>query len=605
MFFGRFFATKRLGCVWLTILAVLAAAETLAADRPNVIVMLSDDQGFGDFSHCGNNDIATPNIDSLARDGTFFQNFYVCPVCSPTRAEFLTGRYHLRDGVSGVSSGGERLSLEVKTIADAFCDAGYRTAAFGKWHNGMQPPWHPVCRGFDEFYGFCSGHWGHYFSPPLDHNNTIVQGEGFLADDLTNHAIKFIEDSARESKPFFVYLPFNTPHSPMQVPDRFWQRFADKDLKQLPEGLSADEVLHARAALAMCENLDENVGRVLEKLERLKIQDNTIVVYFCDNGPNGKRFNAGLKGRKGSVDEGGVRSPLFVRWPTSVAAGRTVTTIAGAIDLLPTLAELCSVGLPSQSIDGVSLVPLLTGAPESKAESLPKYDREIFSHWNDRYSVRDTRYRLDANGQLFDLRADPQQKEPVENREEKKRLAEALKRFRNKTEAENLALKQTSAGEGAFRVGDRSHRNTQLPARDANAVGKIKRSNKYPNSSWFTNWVNLDDYIFWEVDVSQAGQFEVDVYYCLDKSDIGVELSLSAGAGSVTAVIDHANESGLIGGAEDRLPRKESLMKAFKPFRLGRISLKEGPQRLKLETRSIPGDRSIDFSTLILTKVAN
>ena len=226
-----------------------------ALDRPNVIVMLSDDQGFGDFSHCGNQDIATPNIDSLARDGAFFQNFYVCPVCAPTRAEFLTGRYHLRDGVTGVSKGAERLSLEVKTIADVFSAAGYRTAAFGKWHNGMQPPWHPVCRGFDEFYGFCSGHWGHYFSPPLDHNNSIVQGNGFLPDDLSNHAIEFIKESSRESKPFFVFLPFNTPHSPMQVPDRFWDRFEGKILKQLPNGLSDEEVLHAKAALAMCEKV--------------------------------------------------------------------------------------------------------------------------------------------------------------------------------------------------------------------------------------------------------------------------------------------------------------------------------------------------------------
>ena len=226
-----------------------------ALDRPNVIVMLSDDQGFGDFSHCGNQDIATPNIDSLARDGAFFQNFYVCPVCAPTRAEFLTGRYRLRDGVTGVSKGAERLSLEVKTIADVFSAAGYRTAAFGKWHNGMQPPWHPVCRGFDEFYGFCSGHWGHYFSPPLDHNNSIVQGNGFLPDDLSNHAIEFIKESSRESKPFFVFLPFNTPHSPMQVPDRFWDRFDGKILKQLPNGLSDEEVLHAKAALAMCEKV--------------------------------------------------------------------------------------------------------------------------------------------------------------------------------------------------------------------------------------------------------------------------------------------------------------------------------------------------------------
>ena len=577
-----------------------------ALDRPNVIVMLSDDQGFGDFSHCGNIDISTPNIDSLARDGAFFQNFYVCPVCAPTRAEFLTGRYHRRDGVTGVSSGAERLSLEVKTIANAFSDAGYATAAFGKWHNGMQPPWHPVCRGFDEFYGFCSGHWGHYFSPPLDHNNSIVRGEGFLPDDLTNHAIEFIKGSSRESKPFFVFLPFNTPHSPMQVPDRFWEKFRDKNLKQVPEVLSAEEVLHAKAALAMCENLDENVGRVLKELEHLQIQENTIVVYFCDNGPNGKRLNAGLKGRKGSVDEGGVRSPLFVRWPKGIAAGRNVATIAAAIDLLPTLTELCSVPLPAQSIDGVSLVPLLTGSPESDAESLPRYSREIFSHWNGRFSARDARYRLDAKGELFDLLADPQQNNPIEDPEVKVRLSEALKQFKVKAVPENRVLRGKNLVKGLFRVGDPSHRNTQLPAQDANVNGQIKRSNRYPNSSWFTDWTDVDDFVFWEVDVAQAGQYEVEVYYCLDKSDVGVELSLSAGNASVTARINGANQSALIGQAEDRSPRKESLMKNFQPIKLGRISLSPGPQQvLKLKTHSMPGKRSIDFSTLILKKVGN
>ena len=576
-----------------------------ASDRPNVVVVLSDDQGFGDFSHCGNNDISTPNIDSLARDGAFFKNFYVCPVCAPTRAEFLTGRYHQRDGVIGVSCGAERLSLEVKTIANAFSDAGYATAAFGKWHNGMQPPWHPVCRGFDEFYGFCSGHWGHYFSPPLDHNNSIVRGEGFLPDDLTNHAIEFIKGSSRESKPFFVFLPFNTPHSPMQVPDRFWEKFRDKDLKQLPDGLSAEEVLHARAALAMCENLDENVGRVLKELERLQIQENTIVVYFCDNGPNGRRFNAGLKGLKGSVDEGGVRSPLFVRWPKGIAADRAVATIAGAIDLLPTLAELCSVPLPAQSIDGVSLVPLLTGSAESNSELLPRYDREIFSHWNTRFSARDARYRLDAKGKLFDLLADPQQNNPIEDPEVKVRLSEALKQFRVKAVPENRVVRGKNALRGLFRVGDPSHRNTQLPAQDALVNGQIKRSNRYPNSSWFTDWTDVDDFIFWEVEVAQAGQYEVEVYYCLDKSDVGVELSLSAGHASVTAQINEPNQCALIGQAEDRSPRKESLMKDFQPIKLGRITLSQGPQLLKLETRSMPGKRSIDFSTLILKKVGN
>ena len=169
-------------------------APAVAADHPNIVVILTDDQGWGDLSLSGNTNLSTPHIDSLARDGAQFDRFFVCPVCSPTRAEFLTGRYHPRSGVYSTSAGGERMDLDETTIGDTFKAAGYKTAAFGKWHNGMQYPYHPCGRGFNEYYGFCSGHWGEYFSPMLEHNGRIVQGDGFLIDDFTNHAMKFIDD---------------------------------------------------------------------------------------------------------------------------------------------------------------------------------------------------------------------------------------------------------------------------------------------------------------------------------------------------------------------------------------------------------------------------
>jgi len=178
-------------------------------DFPNVIVFLSDDQGWGDFSFVGNPNLSTPNIDALVDDGVLFENFFVCPVCSPTRAEFLTGRYHVRSGVAGTGGAGrERLDLDERTIAEALQAAGYKTAAFGKWHNGTQAPYHPNSRGFDYFYGFCSGHWGNYFSPMLEENGEIVRGQGFAADDFTNRAMEFIE--ANQDDPFFVYLVFRS-----------------------------------------------------------------------------------------------------------------------------------------------------------------------------------------------------------------------------------------------------------------------------------------------------------------------------------------------------------------------------------------------------------
>src|SRR5882672_5871654 len=180
---------RSLSCVLL----LSAGAAAADARRPNMVVILADDQGWGDLSVHGNTNLSTPNIDSLARDGALFDRFFVCPVCSPTRAEFLTARYHPRGGVWGVSTGGERLNLGERTIAEVFKAAGYPTGAFGKWHNGSQYPYHPNGRGFDEYYGFTSGHWGDYFSPPLEHNGRPVKGNGYISDDVTDHAMAFLE----------------------------------------------------------------------------------------------------------------------------------------------------------------------------------------------------------------------------------------------------------------------------------------------------------------------------------------------------------------------------------------------------------------------------
>ena len=167
-------------CFALTGFCFLGSAFGQLPERPNIILIVTDDQGWGDLGFNSNLNISTPNIDKLAEGGVVFDRFYVCPVCSPTRAELLTGRYHVRSGVYSTSRGGERLDLDETTVAEIFKKAGYATAAYGKWHNGMQPPYHPNSRGFDDYYGFCSGHWGNYFSPMLEHNGAIVKGNGFV-----------------------------------------------------------------------------------------------------------------------------------------------------------------------------------------------------------------------------------------------------------------------------------------------------------------------------------------------------------------------------------------------------------------------------------------
>jgi arylsulfatase A-like enzyme len=574
------------------LLALLPLASWAApATRPNVLIILADDQGWGDLSINGNTNLSTPRIDSLARDGALLERFYVCPVCSPTRAEFLTGRYHPRGGVHGVSTGGERLNLDEKTIADTFKAAGYATGAFGKWHNGTQYPYYPNARGFDEFYGFTSGHWGTYFDPPLGHNGKPVQGKGFIIDDLTDHAMQFITDN--KSRPFFCYVPFNTPHSPMQVPDRFYQKFAQADLKLRARNPAQEDVAFTRAALAMCENIDWNVGRLLDRLDELKLADQTIVIYFSDNGPNSWRWNGGMKGRKGSTDEGGVRAPFLIRWPRHILAGSRVPQIAGAIDLLPTLAGLADIPVAStKPLDGISLKPLLLG----QAKEWP--DRMIFSHWNGKASLRTQRYRLDDSNRLFDMEADPGQDHDLaaSTPDESSRLSKALAQWKADL------LPGLNHDTRPFTVGYRQFPTAPLPARDGVPHGGIQRSASAPNSSYFKNWTSTADSITWDIEVATAGKYEAVLYYTCPAADTGSAVELSFLGSQVQGKVSEANDPPLRGAEHDRVPRQgESYVKDFKPLRLGTFELPKGRGLLTLRALSVPGKQVMDLRSVVLT----
>jgi arylsulfatase A-like enzyme len=586
----------------LLLASFIAPVSSWSQDRkPNVVVLLSDDQGWGDLSIHGNKNLSTPNIDSLAKDGALFERFFVCPVCSPTRAEFLTGRYHARTGVRGVSTGQERLDLDERTIADTFKAAGYATAAFGKWHNGLQSPYHPNDRGFQEYYGFCSGHWGDYFSPPLHHNNTLVRGNGYTTDDFTDRAIGFIEQN--QNRPFFCYVPFNTPHSPMQVPDAYWDRFKNKKLEMLHYDTAQEDIDFTRAALAMCENIDWNVGRVLKRLDELKLADNTIVVYFADNGPNSWRWNDGMKGRKGSIDEGGVRSPLLVRWPKHISPGAKIPQIAGAIDLLPTLADLCGVRIASDKpLDGRSLKPLVTGTTANWPE------RTLVTAWNGRLSLRTQQYRFDAGGgqgkkastaiALYDMVADPGQKRDIskERPDIAAQMAAEAKKWRTE-----LAAK-AGPDNRPFTVGYAA--STPLPARDGVAHGKVQRSDTAPNCSYFTNWTSPEDRITWNVEVGKAGRYEATVYYTCAAGDVGSTVELSLGSARVQTKVTEAHDPPLVGKEHDRVQRHaESYMKDFKPLKLGTMELNAGQGELTLRALHIAGQQVMDVRYIMLDRV--
>ncbi len=569
--------------------AVMLFASCNSEHPPNVIIILTDDQGWGDLSINGNTSIQTPNIDQIAHSGARFENFYVSPVCSPTRAELLTGRYHPRSGVHGTSAGAERLDTDEILLSQVFQDAGYTTGIFGKWHNGQQGPYHPNHRGFDHFYGFPSGHWGHYYSPPLEENGELVQGSEYLPDDLTESAMEFMRTHAES--PFLVFLPYNTPHSPMQVPDEWWDQVSE--LQQSHHSPEQEDLLHTRAALAMMLNIDWNVGRVVTLLDELSITEKTIVLYFSDNGPNGARWNAGMKGRKGSTDEGGVRSPLLMQWPGVIAEGMVIPDITAAIDLMPTLAELSNIELKiSDPLDGISFAPLLRGDRNSVQ------DRILFSHWRGRTSVRTQTHRLGHLGELFNIVNDREQR--VDLASEYPELVDSLEQAKARWIREVVP---ESYRKRPFTVGFEDEKITWLPVRDATASEGIQRSNRYPNDSFLSNWTSLRDSILWDAEVLTSGEYKATLYYTTAAGDEGAQINLRFGDSSLLAAIVDAHDPPEYGMNEDRVPRIESYVKDFRSLVLGTISLEAGHHPLVLQAVSIPGKAVADVRLLQLERI--
>lgn len=594
-------------------LVVAALSDAVVrAERPSMVVFLADDAGWGDFGFTGNRQLETPNIDRIAREGAVLDRFYVCPVCSPTRAEWLTGRYHLRGGVTGVSTGQERLDLDEKTVADAFQAAGYATGAFGKWHNGSQWPYHPMARGFDEYYGHTSGHWGEYFDPELELAGKMIRERGYIVDLCTDRAIDFIRRHA--DSPFFCYVPFTTPHSPWAVPEEDWVRFRDRPITQLASQPDREVIDHTRCALAMVENQDRNVGRVLETLQSLGLSESTIVVYFSDNGPNSMRWNGGMRGRKGNTDEGGVRSPGFIRWPRRIEPGTLVTEITAAIDLLPTLVSLAGISrVGDKPLDGIDLSPkLLPEVAEADTESALR-ERMIFSTWAGKTSVRTDRHRLDDQGRLYDLIEDPGQQRDLSGAdpETTAKLRRAVEEWMAEMRAE-IERKPDRAPVGdsprsqvdprPLPVGYPEFPITILPARDGRPIGGVARSSSAPNSSYFVNWSSTDDRIVWNVAVRTAGWYDVTIDYTCPLDDAGSLIELSLNEQRLRGEVRPGFDPPLYDN-QDTLPRPaaESKMKPFRQLNLGRIRLDAAEGELTLRAITIPGDTVMDLRRLTLT----
>ncbi len=268
-----------------------------------------------------------------------------------------------------VTRGGEIMDSGEYTLAEILKDNGYSTACFGKWHNGSHHPHHPLSQGFDEFFGFTAGHWNRYFDPELEHNGRMIRTEGYITDILTDRAIGYIRK--RKDEPFFCYLAYNTPHSPFQVPDAYFNMYSGR----VTAADSALRIMNA-SVYGMVKNIDDNVGRLMETIRDLGLEERTVVVFLTDNGPNTWRFNGNMKGRKAWVNDGGVRVPCFIRWKGHIPAGKVVNSLTAHIDLLPTLTGLMGIDFePARELHGWDLTGRILG--EDREE-----DRVVFTHVN-------------------------------------------------------------------------------------------------------------------------------------------------------------------------------------------------------------------------------
>jgi len=554
-------------------------------NSPNILIVLTDDQGWGDLSIKGNTNLKTPNIDNIGYNGASFERFYVSPVCSPTRAELLSGKYFVKSGVNGVTRGYERMNNDVQLVSEYFKEKNYITGLFGKWHNGSQPPYHPNYRGFDEFFGFTSGHWGNYFNPILEKNGKIIKTSGYINDVITNEAISFIKKS---KQPFLSFISYNTPHSPMQVPDKY---YLNKKVSLVGRYSNKENINKTKAALGMIENIDENIGNIVSVLKEKDVYDNTIIIFLSDNGPNGNRWNNDLKDRKGSTNKGGVRVPFFIQWPNNIKKGLKINQVSSVLDLFPTLLELTG-NKALDDLDGVSLKKYL------ESPTLLDDERTIFSYWNNRISARNNNYILDHENNLYDLVKDYSQYSPIE----KDNNPNYQKLLNDKNEWLNEVVNPHSEKltRRPFTINYKTAKYTHLPARDAEINGDLKRSSIHANCSFIENWKNTNDYIFWEIDVLEDGINNIELYYTLEKESVGTEIALEFENQIIKKTIDKFHDPSLVGSFEDKIERIESYTKDFKKINIGKISLKKGKSILKLKTTKMEGDKSIDFRLLIL-----
>lgn len=409
------------------LVCLLSVIGTFAAERrPNIILVMPDDIGYGDYACLGNPIIKTPSVDAFWKESVRFTDFHVSPTCAPCRSALLTGRHEFKNGVTHTILERERMTLKATTLAQVLKSSGYATGIFGKWHLGDEAEYQPGRRGFDESFihgaggigqtypGSCGDAPGNmYDGPALLHNGVFEKTQGYCTDLFFSHAIEWMDEKLDKGIPFFAMITPNAAHAPLQCPAGYEQHYAGK----VPENVAK--------FFGMIENIDDNFGVLLAKLKEWGIEESTLVIYIgTDNGGTAgvKIFNAGMHGAKGTPYQGGTRAPSFWRWPAKFAGGRDVAALTAQIDIFPTLAEIVGAG-PSddvkKQVEGRSLMPLLTNAhadwpDRTLVTHVGRWPRGKVAEWKYRNcSIRDARYTLVNNAELYDLQADPGEKTNV------------------------------------------------------------------------------------------------------------------------------------------------------------------------------------------------
>ncbi|WP_171037986.1 arylsulfatase [Dyadobacter luticola] len=375
------------------------SANAQTARRPNILLIITDDHGYGDFGFTGNPHVKTPHIDELAAKSVRLTNFHVSPVCAPTRASLLTGRYHQRTGVHDTYNGGAIMATEEVTLAEILGKNGYATGIVGKWHLGDNYPFRPSDQGFK--YSLVHGGGGigqpgdfyenfirpdsSYFDPTLAENDKKVSRKGYCSDVFTDQALTFLK--SQKTDPFFLYVSYNAPHTPLQLPAKYEEMY--KDLKfdsalDKQEGspwakMTDKDKADARKVYGMISNIDDNIGRILQELKAQKLEENTIVIFMTDNGNQQLRFNTGFRGLKATVYEGGTRVPLLISGAGLFPQNKENANFTAHIDLLPTLLEATRILLPKElKLDGKSALKHIQGKQGNASAS----SRTFYNAWN-------------------------------------------------------------------------------------------------------------------------------------------------------------------------------------------------------------------------------